>query len=212
MKKKFLIFTGPSTSGKTTYIRLLNSKYANPKIQSIPQTTTRKRRDDDDHLIKHTSKYKFENEFFFVSNSRYGILYNDVDNYIKSKKHNIAVLICGPEEILKLPPNYDISVVMIRFSKSIDDEILIIKNRMKKYFSHSEYDNRLKSNVDLTYRYFHNSFFEKKVSLIIMNKSNVEKNISNIEDKLNIKLFKKKSLISSEFNKVIINSKRDFKV
>ena len=209
MTKKILIFTGSSTVGKTTFVKLLCGNCMVPTIKNLPQITTRKAREDDGDFVINYDSDDFQKEVFFVNNKNYGIRYKDIYNYIASEQYNIAITICSGAEILKLPNILETFVILIRFSNNIEEEIKIIRKRIECFFLDKECIFRLKSNIKMIHKYFYNEVFIKNnVNLILNYNDGILNNIKKIETELSIDLVLNKDEMLSEFNKLTQNNRR----
>lgn len=166
--KTLISLTGPSTVGKSTLLKnCLSSEALKDKITPILQYSKRPaRHDDDERLIKCVSEEEFDSQDFFVLQGNYGFRKEEISNFLKDAIHTVGICANGVNEILRMPKVICLEehealhkVVLLRFGRNLEEELINVRARIAKVFPKEEAIRRIVVNRELIYDYFQNDEF-----------------------------------------------------
>ena len=169
MKKKTLIlFTGPSTAGKTTFVQLLMNidRDLFPMVQSSCRNP---RPDDDKRFIRLYKPEDYEKQDFWIRSKQYGIINKDIKTFLATNKP-LSIGIVGVRELIAAKDmqqnDLDIKVALIRMSTNpLEEEGLVVEN-ISKFFLNPEI--RIEQNKRHIKEFFINDLFLKKYVDVIL--------------------------------------------
>jgi glycosyltransferase involved in cell wall biosynthesis len=176
MKKYIVSITGPSTAGKNVLAEtFLSDGYNQDEIFPIPLISSREiRKDDDIRFISCCSDKEFAESSFFIRNGKYGILYSDMIEFIKSKA-TLGVMIIGAIEMKKIDRGIEVFntregveielyKTLLLFSRDFNQNYVFISTRMPLFFNGSEIESRIKINNSLLREFFLREDFLDKMN------------------------------------------------
>lgn len=169
MKKKTLIlFTGPSTSGKTTFVQLLMN--IDQDLFPMVQSSCRKPRPDDDkRFIRLYKPEVYEKQDFWIRSKDYGIINDDIKTFLTTNKP-LAVGIVGVRELMvakdMMQNDVDVKVALVRMSSNPLEEEGLVAENIRRFFINPEI--RLEQNKRHIQDFFANDEFIKKYVDIIL--------------------------------------------
>lgn len=169
MKKKTLIlFTGPSTAGKTTFVQLLMNidKDLFPMVQSSSRSP---RPDDDNRFIRLFTPEDYEKQDFWIRSKQYGIINDDIKTFLTTNRP-LAVGIVGVRELMVAKDmaqnDVDVKVALVRMASNPANEEKLVSENIVKFFSNPEV--RLEQNRRHIRDFFANEEFLKKYVDIVL--------------------------------------------
>lgn len=169
MKKKTLIlFTGPSTAGKTTFVQLLMNidKDLFPMVQSSSRSP---RPDDDNRFIRLFTPEDYEKQDFWIRSKQYGIINDDIKTFLTTNRP-LAVGIVGVRELMVAKDmaqnDVDVKVALVRMTSNPANEEKLVSENIVKFFTNPEV--RLEQNRRHIRDFFANEEFLKKYVDIVL--------------------------------------------
>ena len=169
MKKKTLIlFTGPSTAGKTTFVQLLMNidKDLFPMVQSSSRSP---RPDDDNRFIRLFTTEDYEKQDFWIRSKQYGIINDDIKTFLTTNRP-LAVGIVGVRELMVAKDmaqnDVDVKVALVRMTSNPANEEKLVSENIVKFFTNPEV--RLEQNRRHIRDFFANEEFLKKYVDIVL--------------------------------------------
>ena len=169
MKKKTLIlFTGPSTASKTTFVQLLMNidKDLFPMVQSSSRSP---RPDDDNRFIRLFTPEDYEKQDFWIRSKQYGIINDDIKTFLTTNQP-LAIGIVGVRELMMAKDmqqdDLDVKVALVRMSSNPRMEEPLVSAYINYYFTHPEV--RLEQNRRHIRDFFANDAFIKKYVDVIL--------------------------------------------
>jgi len=169
MKKKTLIlFTGPSTAGKTTFVQLLMNidKDLFPMVQSSSRSP---RPDDDARFIRLYNPEDYEKQDFWIRSKQYGIINNDMKTFLTTNQP-LAIGVVGVRELMvakdMMQNDVDVKVALVRMSSNPKLEEPFVEANIRYYFTHPE--TRIEQNARHIRDFFANEEFIKKYVDVIL--------------------------------------------
>ena len=169
MKKKTLIlFTGPSTAGKTTFVQLLMTidKDLFPMIQSSCRNP---RPDDDYRFLRLYKKEDYEKQDFWIRSKNYGIINDDIKTFLVTNKP-MSIGIVGVRELMAakdmMQNDIDVKVALVRMSSNPMEEQGLVEENIRRFFLNPEV--RLEQNRRHIKEFFTNDEFIKKYVDVIL--------------------------------------------
>lgn len=169
MKKKTLIlFTGPSTAGKTTFVQLLMNidKDLFPMVQSSSRNP---RPDDDNRFIRLFTPEDYEKQDFWIRSKQYGIINDDIKTFLTTNRP-LAVGIVGVRELMVAKDmaqnDVDVKVALVRMTSNPVNEEKLVSENIVKFFTNPEV--RLEQNRRHIRDFFANEEFLKKYVDIVL--------------------------------------------
>ena len=169
MKKKTLIlFTGPSTAGKTTFVQLLMN--IDRDLFPMVQSSCRKPRpDDDNRFLRLYKPEEYEKQDFWIRSKDYGIINNDIKTFLATNKP-MSIGIVGVRELMAakdmMQNDIDVKVALVRMSSNPLEEQGMVEENIRRFFINPEV--RLEQNKRHIQEFFINDEFIKKYVDIIL--------------------------------------------
>lgn len=169
MKKKTLIlFTGPSTSGKTTFVQLLMT--IDRDLFPMVQSSCRNPRGDDDYrFLRLYKREDYEKQDFWIRSKDYGIINDDIKTFLTTNKP-IGIGIVGVRELMLAKDmkqdDIDVKVALVRMSSNPMEEQGLVQENIMKFFLNPEV--RLEQNRRHIKEFFTNDEFIKKYVDVIL--------------------------------------------
>ena len=169
MKKKTLIlFTGPSTSGKSTFVQLLMD--IDEDLFPMVQSSSREPRPDDDSRFIHLYKpEEYEKQDFWIRSKQYGIRNKDIRTFLATNKP-LAIGIVGVRELIiaknMMQDDVDIKVALVRMSSNPLQEESLVEENIRRFFKNPEI--RLEQNRRHIQEFYINDEFIKKYVDVIL--------------------------------------------
>jgi len=168
-EKTLILFTGPSTVGKTAFVEMLRK--IDPNLYPMPQVSCRQpRADDDPALIRvYPDRDVFERQSFWIRHKDYGLLEDDLVAFLASDKP-MAIGMVGIHELQeakdKKQTDVAVKTVLVRFAKDPQEEVKIVEENIKNFFAKPKV--RLEQNRRHLEEFFLNDTFIKKyVDLVL---------------------------------------------
>ena len=167
-KKTLILFTGPSTSGKSTFVQLLMN--IDEDLFPMVQSSSRKPRPDDDpRFIKLYKPEEYEKQDFWIRSKQYGIRNPDIKTFLATNKP-LAVGIVGVRELMvakdMMQNDVDVKVALVRMSSNPLEEEGLVAENIRRFFINPEV--RLEQNRRHIREFFANDEFIKKYVDVIL--------------------------------------------
>lgn len=188
-KKTLILFTGPSTAGKTTFTQLLLN--IDPNLFPVIQTSCRPPRTDDDYrFLRLCSKEDYNQQEFWVKSKDYGILKKDIRTFLLNNRQ-IGIGISGVREAILakelLQNDIDIKIALVRLSSDPMQEEQLVTENILTFFANPEV--RIEQNRRHIREFFANDqFIHQYVDLILARDTSLLSRIQSFGQIFNSKL------------------------
>lgn len=158
----YVSITGTTTAGKTTLLRALQAY--SPQVKVIPQATCRERRPDDvGEYFRFFDAETFDKQSFATRYGKYGLLAEDVDAIQNTPEDVLCVSISGARELAQLKEALPACImpynVLVRYASSMNDELKILHDQARAFFSANTLMERIASHTRLMEEAFFNQHY-----------------------------------------------------